>query len=241
MLTESYSMNRCMFSLFLLTSSLCGFCASFQNLDFDSANTNRLTDICAPNHCFYGSLSDLLPGWQLSNGANVFGPNSPVGYNLELAGLPYDTILGASNPDNRPFEGLYSLALYSAREPPLTGTLTPFSLWQVGAVPSDAKSIHFLNFGFSAVELLINGSPVPLLLDGSFDHTRVHLVNAAADISVYAGQSIELRFTTTDHDLSGLDSISFSDQPVPEPGALALFCVGALLLLWRFRLRSGSY
>jgi hypothetical protein len=31
-----------------------------------------------------------------------------------------------------------------------------------------------------------------------------------------------------------LDNIQFSAEPVPEPGALGLFALGGLLLVWRF-------
>jgi len=164
-----------------------------------------------------------------------------MGFNI-APNPPNATLIGANDLFRRPREGLYSIAFYSDREPdPVTGTLVPFSLRQVGDVPTEAKSIHFLNYGFSEVELLINGSQVPLLFDGGFDHSQIHLINAEADISGYAGQTVELRFTTTDSDLAGLDSIYFSNEPVPEPNVLALLGVGAVLLFWRFRRRSRSY
>ena len=48
----------------------------------------------------------------------------------------------------------------------------------------------------------------------------------AGDISMFAGQTGELRFAG-----AGLfDDIQFSNQPIPEPGTFCLFGLGALLL-----------
>ena len=60
-----------------------------------------------------------------------------------------------------------------------------------------------------------------------------------ADIHTWAGQSAELNFTLiterphVDNRYAFLDSIRFSDQPVPEPSAFGLSALGGLLLGWR--------
>jgi hypothetical protein len=54
-----------------------------------------------------------------------------------------------------------------------------------------------------------------------------------ADISAFAGQTGELRFTAPPQTLNIIDNIQFSDQPVPEPGVLGLSALGALLVGWR--------
>jgi hypothetical protein len=63
--------------------------------------------------------------------------------------------------------------------------------------------------------------------------------DAAADISPYAGQTVELKFTTllipNYQGLNGLDQISFSEIAIPEPSALALLLSGALILTARLR------
>ena len=65
----------------------------------------------------------------------------------------------------------------------------------------------------------------------------------AADISAYAGQTGELRFTAPDGNIlnngypfgaNGLiDNIQFSSSPVPEPQAAVLGVLGVVLFLLR--------
>ena len=82
------------------------------------------------------------------------------------------------------------------------------------------------------------GQTIPLIqmaIEGG-GPTR-HLV-FGADISSFAGQTGELRFTmpsvAASFNIPYLDSIQFSNQPIPEPSVFALFALGALLLGRRF-------
>jgi hypothetical protein len=64
-------------------------------------------------------------------------------------------------------------------------------------------------------------------------------------VVAYAGQTRELKIsslpTEADHyNRFVIDSISFSDQPIPEPGACGLICLGALLFGFRSRLVRRS-
>ena len=60
-----------------------------------------------------------------------------------------------------------------------------------------------------------------------------------ADIQAMAGQTAELDFTLlaqnphVDNNYAFLDSIQFSNQPVPEPGVVGLWALGAVLFGWR--------
>ena len=63
-----------------------------------------------------------------------------------------------------------------------------------------------------------------------------------ADITPYAGQSTELKFSAvfipfTDN-YQTLDNISFSSDPVPEPAVLELLVVAGAGLLWHLRGRK---
>jgi hypothetical protein len=111
-------------------------------------------------------------------------------------------------------------------------------LFQTGDVPDDAKSIHFIDFG-GPFELRINGSLVPLIYDYPPTWTRGNPtipVNVYGDVSMFAGQSVELDFTTVRDPaslLNGIDDISFSRQIVPEPTTWVLWGLGGLGLLAR--------
>jgi hypothetical protein len=65
-----------------------------------------------------------------------------------------------------------------------------------------------------------------------------------ADVTAFAGLTAELRFTALPRPsppiISTLfvDSIVFSNQPIPEPSVFGLFAFGVLLLGWRLVRKS---
>jgi len=62
-----------------------------------------------------------------------------------------------------------------------------------------------------------------------------------ADISSFAGQNLELEFSAPRYAFDNnwnIDSIRFSNQPIPEPGVFGLFALGPLLLTNRFLRRK---
>jgi hypothetical protein len=134
--------------------------------------------------------------------------------------------------------GLYSLGLYPGFDL-MTQVLIPQVLLQVGDVPSDAMTIHFFNDG-NPFELRVNDNVVPL----SYEYftfppnPSFPVANVSGDISGYAGTNVELKFTTIKIPfipVNGIDSITFSTQPVPEPGAFGLLVVGMVALVIRRR------
>ena len=73
--------------------------------------------------------------------------------------------------------------------------------------------------------MFFGGQYIPLVQFGTSGNNIV----MAGDISMFAGQTGELRFVG-----GGLfDDIQFSPVPIPEPGVLGLFGLGAVLLGWR--------
>ena len=71
----------------------------------------------------------------------------------------------------------------------------------------------------SKVSLSIDGTEIPLVAEtaGGFSYV-------SGDISIFSGQSVEMKFTAPS-DVSGLDNIMFV---VPEPSVWVLFALGAL-------------
>jgi hypothetical protein len=207
----------------------------FENLDFDSANTANLVSggigggYYNPPYQNVGSgtPSDLIPGWTVLFGTSPYP--EPYWLNLNSIGGAqvsiYDRNNYLGNPSVRlPVQGTFSFALW-----PGSG-IPPLSLVQTGDVPSGTEMINFTSFG-AGVQLFVNGSLIPLTYTYGQQtfNANTRLASVEGDISAFAGQTVELKFTSlplagTGADLNGLDSIYFS--PVPEPGILALSGLG---------------
>jgi len=227
--------------------------APFQNLGFDNANTNNL--IVHPEVVLYnppyvnvgsGAITDLLPGWQLYHGsmpyADLFWLNlNPIGGGALVS--IYDVNNYFYNPQvHIPVEQNYSFAIEPSDAP--GGGSLALSLVQTGDVPADAQTIRFTSFG-REVQLYLNGTSVPVsyTYGPSPQNLNARLATAVADVSAFAGQTVELKFVTlptfgTGTILNGLDSIYFS--PVPEPSTPAIFALG-LLSIGFWRLRRGTF
>ena len=103
---------------------------------------------------------------------------------------------------------------------------------QSGMIPLDSRSLQFLGNAYLP-QVSLGGTAlsfVPL-------STGSNYVMYGADITPFAGQELELRFTAPlDMDRifpyrtdSFLDSIQFSTTPVPEPSTFALFAVAGTI------------
>ena len=89
----------------------------------------------------------------------------------------------------------------------------------------DAQSLRF--YGAMSLEVTFAGQPLTLIKTG--DGIRYDKI--AADISAYAGQTGELRFTSSNLQITTfdyLDAIRFSPVAVPEPNTVALLALGLL-------------
>jgi hypothetical protein len=196
-------------------------CASaqgtFQNLDFEQAK------IIIDNAPALIAASDALPGWA------VFADGVPLN-EVQRDSVLFDGAGIADTPSALLIDGNFSAILAG---PGLSSV--PMSIAQSGTVPAGSESLRFLagapflvSFaGHSiAIALLGPGNPNGLLYGG--------------DISAYAGEYGQLVFQTyalSSGGVNPLDDISFSTQPIPEPGALSILFVGALMLSRRPRRR----
>jgi hypothetical protein len=205
----------------------------FVNLGFDEARTNNMRWFTATEG--EGAASELLPGWQL---LGVFPLGQVIETNIHLnANVSFfessliDRQFGGI--DRYPVEGIYSFVTY-----PTIGLRTDI-LSQSGEIPADALSIRFKVFG-DPWRLEINGVDTPVYgyVPGLPSDQSVEV---SADVSAYAGQEVELSWITQDgpgfH--HGLDSIRFSPEAVPEPGALPLLLAGGALG-WAVRRRRRA-
>ena len=188
--------------------------APFQNLGFEVVNTNHLVEVpvevSTRGGGFRGPAAELLPYWDLYDGLN---PITEIGYNLEPLGAGYPSIDFATIPGA---EGSYLLSLAKVG----------YTLVQIGEIPQTAKSLRFLTgtdpmVPSSYLGLAINGDPISLKLETIF--AGMSYVNG--DISAFAGQTVELAFTTKN--VTILDNIAFV---IPEPSEWALFSLGGMLI-----------
>ncbi|MEO8426551.1 MAG: hypothetical protein ABI651_05490 [Verrucomicrobiota bacterium] len=228
-------MKRVLGSLFVLCLAIQSYAAPFQNLGFDEAITNRLSPADPPFHDGLGTSIDLLPGWQLFLGTN---PVSAVGMNWKVPGFGFASLYNQAYNQDVPrwFEGLY-LGLLPGQDTGSNVIEAPFSLVQTGDIPADAASIHFLSYN-QRPELKLNNAVLPVTYNYFAPGPAAPVFEGVADVSAFAGQTVELEFTTpTSFLFHGLDSISFSPQIIPEPGPRMLFGLGGAALWAMFKLR----
>jgi hypothetical protein len=210
--------------------------ASFRNLGFDEAVTNRGTFMLVPDRQFLrlvgiGPVEDFMPGWRVFSGATF--PAAEVGY--DPSGFPWTPII---------WENISRSSLYSSSYGPRVnwrvdgaysfGMSSPvgnkeFAIEQDGEVPADARLLNYRisNPADGRFVPSINGQPLTFATGGD---GRVFY-----DVSPFAGVNVTLRLTLDPSVFppgSGsreafIDSIEFV---VPEPGTWVLLLAGAMIL-----------
>src|ERR1035441_9099077 len=203
--------------LALLLTAASGFAqGSFQNLNFEQA-TIAPTPI--GGWVYPADPAQAFPGWTVGGGGDP--PYPVVMYNTLSTGAPAVCLMGPNFPNFAnylPLQGSYSVLLYCFMGAPPT-------LSQTGLVPATAHSISFLvGNGLSDAAVSLNGVNIPV-----FPASGGRM---AGNISAFAGSVATLTFSVApDRFIDNLlyfDAVQFS--PVPEPGALGLSALGALLL-----------
>ena len=225
-------------ALLAATQCLTNGQGSFQNLGFESASL-----VPIPGDP-YGRVqfAPAFPGWTgLVGGAQ----QTAALYNnwfLDTSGITIldhgwsSATLGALGVTG-PLAGNYSALLQAG----LFGTPADTAISQTALVPAAAQSLLFNAYAPGFLSPLI---PLTVTLGGQ----RLSLTPLAsganytsygADIHALAGTTAKLDFTVpagnphVNNNYVFLDSIQFSDQPIPEPGVFGLCALGALLLGWR--------
>lgn len=198
---------------------------SFQNLDFEAAH--NIPSFAGNVHPWSMPASNALPGWTCYVGSNL---QTTVWYDdlaLDGAGLG---IINSTSP-YAPADlvgGQYCASLQygiTAIYPgnPLVVIREPASISQVGEIPSDAQSMHFI--GTIPFSVSFDGNLIPLVVLDAQTTYNVY----GGDVSLFAGQVGELRFMSYSH-FAFLDSIGFSSQSIPEPNTFCIVLLGLLVL-----------
>jgi hypothetical protein len=203
---------------------------NFINLGFESTT---ITPVYFPGGDRYVAT---IPGWGVNTYNTVNGDTNSVDFNdIALAGGPLITLHDRSSRFFQAIQGNYSVLLQagSIYMPHLTNGA---SISQTGQIPLNSQSITYWGSG---VEVFFNGqalSSIPIIVTSNYTVW-------GADISAYAGQSGELRFTAPWQRSGTLDGIQFSTTPIPEPRIFSMVALGGLLLAWRLvtaRLRDDT-
>lgn len=193
---------------------------TFQNLDFEAAQLIPIPG--DPDGAVQFSAAFL--GWTGYIDGQVQTRSIPNGVPI---GTSYPFIAIIAPPGAAAWQGEFMVGFGAGRDS--SGNITPVALTQTGQVPSDAKALQFLGRYASAISVWLGGQPLSAYpLNNNLTGGRLYGI----DVSVYAGQMLELRFQPGPG-IDYLDAIRFSDQPIPEPSSVGLFAFGALLLGWR--------
>ena len=217
----------------ILFTSLCecSHAQGFINLDFESASIVYVDPTDPYNHRVL--LGPAFPGWQATIGG-VFV--SQVLYNSPTLSAVGVGLLDSGYSPAGFIEGNY-MALLQSGGYTNTQTGVDASLFQGATVPTGSSSLQFKAYCPSGqFSVTMNGQTLSLsALSAGANYTLF-----GADISPWAGQFAELRFTmvgvTPQFDARSLylDAINFSSSPIPEPGVLVLSALGCLFFTPRF-------
>jgi hypothetical protein len=204
----------------------------FRDLGFESAS---LVPVGNPEVQF----APAFPGWTCSIAGveQTFALYDTIALDSSAisiidSGWPYPSFGGVIQGN---YTAIVQAGLYGMT--PANTTLS-----QTGPVPIIAQSLLFKAYYTGS----LSPAPIPLVvtLGGQqLSYTPVgsgtNYTLYGADIHTLAGQTAELDFTVLAQNphvantYIFLDSIQFSDLPVPEPGVFGLSALGALLLGWR--------
>jgi hypothetical protein len=197
----------------------------FVNMDFEDTT---ITAILINSFTGYYDYIATVPGWTWSPENNDAAVNADTMVSLNDIALDSSavTLQGTNSSFAPSLHGMYSIFLQggSASVPSTSYS----AIWQTGQIPATAKSLIYWG---GALQISFNGQLLTPVAIGNAANYTVWGV----DISPYAGQTGELRFTkpwldTNFSDGALLDNIQFSPVPVPEPSALALYGVFVLCL-----------
>jgi hypothetical protein len=226
--------------VFLIVLHAHGQGTIFVNLDFESAALQSTTPSPTPGVPTV-DIAEALPGWSAFIGTN---PVTKVMYNNQtldtssIALLSFDYFGSA-----RVIDDVYSVFFLAGRGGNGSGSLlnTDTRLYQTGFIPANAASLRF-----KAKEVVFPATFVVSLDQQSLSvmplQTTAEYTLFGVDVTSFRGQTKELSFTIPSIGVGRgfvLDSISFSDQAIPEPSVIGLFLVGALLLGRRVKRKAA--
>jgi hypothetical protein len=192
----------------------------FQNLDFESAVIN-------PTNGGSQLVADALPYWTVL--LNDAPPSNGLMFYDGIAGGGPMVSIHDSKSTLPPISGLFSIFIQSGRSTQGNGLAATIA--QTGTIAANSRTLLFTSDAVSPLfTVSFKGESLPLYdLGPSGSHKTF-----GADISSFAGQTGELRFTAPFNAGTFMDDIRFSTQVIPEPSTFALLAAGAALFTAAF-------
>ncbi|MBC8107506.1 MAG: hypothetical protein H7Z14_13015 [Anaerolineae bacterium] len=197
----------CSFAMSLCASTVA---APFVNLDFELSTVQPTDPQVVPT-------AAAFPGWTARFGNNV---SSTVFHDYAGAGEPIVAVydMPAFGGSDALLQGEYMAVLGPGTDNAVT------SLAQVGDIPTGTQSMTLLCAGHAGPPIVrVNGLLVSTTyLSGIPASGEVNVYGA--DVSAFAGQTIEIRFQSKtfipgeDFGFRSFDDVRFSPNPIPEPG-----------------------
>ena len=198
---------------------------TFANLDFEAANVSGY-----PPNSGGVPVGAALPGWSAFFGSN---PTTVVSYDgISIGGAVISIVdSNVSIHSFGPIKGSYSAYLFGGGDLILSSA----TISQTGMVPDGAQSLLMdAKVSGASFVVTLGGQTINMVPLQSFPNYTEY----GGNISAFSGQLETLSFTIppasgVQPSMFKLDDIIFSDQPIPEPGVVALSALGAWLLVWR--------
>jgi hypothetical protein len=200
-----------------------GHTQGFINLNFERATIVR--DTSSPYYPYAVYASNAIPGWTPSG----FLGSTEILYNDISLGAASVSIFDTSGV-YPVIDGTFSIQIYGG-----ANGAPGASISQTSLVPVSAKSILFKAYESTALggtlSVSLGGQDIPF----SALSTGSNYTLYGGDISSSAGQNQQLIFSAPpgNNVYWVIDDIQFSASAIPEPSALGLSALGALLLGWR--------
>jgi hypothetical protein len=200
---------------------------TFQNLNFEFP-IGPLVGDTAP-------FASAFPSWVGYVGTNQATTVRIYGINLDNATLALISSNIVSPRIVPLIEGQYTAVLEVGRDPaesPHPVTPVSVSLGQSGFIPVDSLSVRFLAYTVGTPFSVTCGDVnIPVVELQTFPGYKLY----GGDISAFAGSTTELKFTAYPDNypasaVLALDSIQFSDKPIPEPSVISLFSFATLII-----------